>query len=129
LIKQVTSLDIVSLLIALFVVVIYLTGSLQIQKTGEVVLAIALFIFFGLVGVYSLFESKFTKGRYDEDSISFASLWTGKKEERWDDLISVNYNSVMNCYELKFKSGSVIRLSSYLLGHQGVIDILGRKGK
>jgi len=97
------------------------------EDRGELYSVIGLFIGFGAGAIYTFGEYK-VWGSYDDDGIVLYTPWTGRKEEKWCDLDSVKYNSNASWYVLKFKSGRIIRLSSLLGGHGGVLDILYRKG-
>ena len=98
------------------------------EKTSEFVAVVGLFFGFGL-GAFVCFAEFFkVKGRFDEAGISFYTPWTGAKDERWDNLISAEFNALMYWYTLEFKSGKRIRLSAYLMGHGAVLDLLKQRG-
>lgn len=86
---------------------------------------VALFVGFGLGGLYSLGEAAFVAGTYDQEGIEFSTPWTGVKRERWNDLQSVELNAWCSWYTLKFRSGSTIRLSRYLNGHMSALEAAG----
>lgn len=98
------------------------------ERPTELLSIIGLFIGFGAGAVYCFIEYFKAYGSYDKNSIVFNSPWTGKKEEKWSDLVSVEYKSNASWYVLSFKSGKKIRLSRLLSGHGGVLDILEDKG-
>jgi hypothetical protein len=77
---------------------------------------------FSLGAIYSFGEAYKVHGKFDVDSISFHTPWTGSKNEKWSNLESVKFNSAANWYTLKFSSGAKIRLSALLTGHGLVID-------
>ncbi len=98
------------------------------QKTSELISFIGLFVGFGLSGLVCFAEYFKVQGVFSTEHIEFYTPWTGRKTERWDNLISAKFNPSMSWYTLKFKSGKTIRLSSYMLGHGEVLDILKQKG-
>jgi len=83
-------------------------------------------IFFGfLIGmIYSFGEYYGVHGSYDKEGIVFNTPWTGRKEEKWKEIISIKFNSQANWYVLKFKSGKKIRLSNLLYGTHEVLYLL-----
>lgn len=108
--------------------VVLLTGNYQINKPGETTALIGLSIGFGIGALYTLVEGFFVKGSYDHESINFSTPWTGKKSEKWDDLQTVKFNGWCYWYVLKFKSGKIVRLSSYLGGHGYLLAFLHERG-
>jgi hypothetical protein len=112
------------LLFSVVPLVVLITENYQVNKPGETKALIGLIIGFGIGAIYCLIEAFFVKGSFDESGISFFTPWTGMKEEKWDDLVSIDFNDWCYWYVLKFKSGKVIRLSTYLLGHAYVLDLL-----
>ncbi len=89
---------------------------------------ITLFVGFGLATIYCFGEYFKVCGTFNSKIIEFHTPWTGKKEERWDSLEAVEYNSVANWYLLRFNSGQKIRLSKLLKGHGQVLDAIRVKG-
>lgn len=79
---------------------------------------------FGIGSLYILIEHVKIHGLYNSESIVFSSPWTGTKKENWCDLISIKPSPHANWYILKFKSGTTIRLSYFLVGHGGVLELL-----
>ncbi len=121
-------LGLVCLLFSVVPFVVFLTGYYQVDKPGETIALIGLTIGFGIGAIYALAEGFFVKGTYDDTGIVFSTPWSGKKNERWNDLESINYNGWCYWYILKFKSGKVVRLSSYLGGHGYLLDFLQDRG-
>ena len=78
---------------------------------------------FGVGAIYCFAEAVFTRGRYDENGITFSTPWTGSKQEKWSDLVSIKLNDSANWYTLTFKSGNKIRLSRYLSGHLSALEM------
>ncbi len=89
--------------------------------------AIGLIVGFGTGAGYLFLEVYKVKGSYDEDGIEFYTPWTGYKNEKWSDLRSVKFSSSAGWYVLSFKSGSKIRLSSFLIGLGDVLQLLEEK--
>jgi len=98
------------------------------EKPRELFSIIGLFIGFGAGAIYTFGEYLKVHGSYDERGIVFHTPWTGTKNEKWENLISVKFNSNLNWYVLKFQSGKKIRLSNLLGGHGGVLRVLEGKG-
>ncbi|WP_028886805.1 hypothetical protein [Teredinibacter turnerae] len=121
-------LGLVCLLFSIVPFVVMVTGNYQVDKPGETSALIWLTIGFGVGAIYTLGEGFFVKGRYDQDFISFSTPWTGKKQEKWDNLESVKFNVWCYWYTLKFKSGKVVRLSAYLGGHGHLLEYLEESG-
>lgn len=80
---------------------------------------------FGLAAIYCFGEAAFVKGSFTNERIDFFTPWTGRKREMWSDLVSIELNSALSWYTLRFRSGNRIRLSRYLSGHLSVLDSLG----
>lgn len=104
------------------------TENYQVQKPGETTALIGLTVGFGIAAAYTLAEAFFVKGTYNETLIQFSTPWTGRKFEKWDDLESVDFNGWCYWYVLKFKSGKVVRLSSYLGGRGFLLERLQDRG-
>ncbi len=118
----------VSLIFSVGPFIVLLTENYQVQKPGETTALIGLTIGFGIAAAYTLAEGFLVKGSYNDVSIQFSTPWTGRKCEKWDDLESVHFNRWGYWYVLKFKSGKVIRLSSYLDGHGFLLNFLKNHG-
>lgn len=98
------------------------------EKRSEFFAVLGLVVGFGLGAVYCFGEYFKVHGSFNDKGIKFSTPWTGKKEESWNDLLSITFNSSANWYVLTFKSGSKIRLSSLLSGHGRVLELLHEKG-
>lgn len=98
------------------------------EKTSELIAVIGLFSGFGISALACFAEYFKVKGNFDDQGIEFYTPWTGAKKEDWDNLISAKFNASMYWYTLRFKSGSKIRLSSYLHGHGEVLELLKTRG-
>ncbi|BAJ03097.1 hypothetical protein [Shewanella violacea] len=83
---------------------------------------------FGICAIYSFGEAYKVHGKFDEQSIEFHTPWTGSKNERWENLEFIKFNSQGNWYLLKFKSGAKIRLSALLGGHRLALEHLKSLG-
>ena len=84
---------------------------------------VALTAGFGVGALYCFAEAAFTRGRFDENGITFSTPWTGSTHEKWADLVSIKLNESANWYTLTFKSGNKIRLSRYLSGHLSALEM------
>lgn len=98
------------------------------EKTSELIAVLGLFSGFGFAALACFAEYFKVKGTFDEKGIEFYTPWTGLKKEPWDDLTSATFNASMYWYTLQFKSGKKVRLSSYLLGHGEVVELLKNRG-
>lgn len=98
------------------------------KKPSELYSIIGLFLGFGSGAIYVFSEYFKVHGHYDDEGIVFYTPWTGSKKEIWCNLESVKFNSSLNWYVLKFKSGKIIRLSTLLGGHGGVLELLNKMG-
>jgi hypothetical protein len=116
------------LVLSLVPLAILLTENYQVEKPGETTALIGLSVGFGIAALYMLAESFLVKGTYNKDSIRFFTPWTGKKNEHWSDLQSVHFNAWCYWYLLRFKSGKVIRISTYLEGHGHLLNFLRERG-
>lgn len=94
----------------------------------ELLVGLAVLLIFTLIGVYSFTEYARVRGSFDEAGIDFHSPWTGSKTEEWADLEALSFNRMAGWYVLRFRSGSIIRLSTLLRGHGDVLDLLKSKG-
>ncbi len=113
---------------SLFAVWLFFNDNDVHEKASEFYSAIALFVGFGFAAFACFAEYFKVKGTFNEDGIEFHTPWTGTKKECWKDLESAKFNASMYWYTLKFKSGKKVRLSSYLLGHGEVLEILQERG-
>jgi hypothetical protein len=121
-------LGVVCFLFSVIPFIVFLTGNYQIDKPGETAALIGLTLGFGVGAVYAIGEGFFVNGAYDQNSIKFTTPWTGVKNERWEDLQSIKFNSICYWYVLKFNSGKIIRLSSYLGGNGYLLEHLREQG-
>lgn len=85
---------------------------------------IALLVGFGIAAIWAFGEVLFVRGTFDETGIAFSTPWTGKKSEKWKDLVNFEFNAACSWYTLTFASGSRIRLSQYLNGHREALRAL-----
>ena len=107
---------------------VLLTGNYEIERPGETTALIALTLGFGVVAIGLIAEGFFVKGRFSDEAIHFKSPWTGIKDERWSDLESLSFNRLFQWYTLKFESGAVIRISTFLGGHTHLLKLLQAQG-
>lgn len=121
-------LGVVCLFFSLGSLALYLTENYQVDKAGETTALIGLFVGFGIAAIYTIGEGFFVKGSFDKQSISFFTPWTGRKVQSWENLFSVKFNPICYWYVLKFNTGNVIRLSSYLGGHGHLLAQLQEYG-
>ena len=98
------------------------------EEPSELLSIVGLFVGFGVGAIYCFGEAFKVEGKFDYESITFHTPWTGTKVEKWDDLVSINFNSIGNWYVLSFESGKRIRLSKLLNGYGDVLKLLREKG-
>lgn len=84
---------------------------------------VLLVVGFGCAAVYCFGEAAFVRGTFDESGIEFVTPWTGRKREKWPDLVSIDFSNWAAWYVLKFTSGRKIRLSTYLGGHEEALEM------
>lgn len=120
---------ILCLLISLLLLALLLTANYQVNKPGETISLLGLIIGFSAMAIYMIGEAFFVKGRFDQDTISFTSPWKGYREEKWINLESVSFNSFGGYHVLKFKTGKVIRISTFLGGYGYLVELLHHQGK
>jgi hypothetical protein len=102
-----------------------LVGVSQFTKLhGQYVPYLSLVAFFGLGALYLLIEAYVTLGSYDSTGISLRSAWTGHKRQRWSDLVSADFNAAVGWFRLRFRDGTLIRVSTLLLGHGAAMEQL-----
>lgn len=95
---------------------------------GEFIAVVSLLVGFGLGAIYTFAEYFLVRGRADNDGIELRTPWTGRKTEKWQDLLQAAFNPQTSWYVLEFKSGTRIRVSSLLSGHGAVLDQLAKRG-
>jgi len=83
---------------------------------------VGLFVGFGAGGIYCLLEAALVRGSFDDEGIHFTTPWTGTKNEKWRDLVSLELNDWCSWYTITFSSGAKIRLSRYLNGHLSALE-------
>ena len=98
------------------------------ENRAELLSIIGIFFGFGIGAIYCLGEYFKVKGNFNKQEIDFNSPWTGRKIEKWSDLVSITSSSFASGYVLKFKNGTKIRISNYLIGHGEILDLLKSKG-
>ncbi|MDO9095371.1 MAG: hypothetical protein Q7U99_22360 [Rubrivivax sp.] len=84
---------------------------------------VALFIGFGIGSIYCFGEAAMVKGSFNEHGIAFYTPWSGRKDEKWSDLVSMEFVASCSWYTLAFRSGKRIRLSQYLAGHRAAVEM------
>jgi PIN domain nuclease of toxin-antitoxin system len=99
---------------------VFLTKNYK-EELSQTISLVALIIFFSASSIYLLAEGLFAKGRFDDEKIYYQTIWSGKKEQRWQDLISITPKDTLFWYEFKFRDDSKMRFS-YLLG--GVEELI-----
>ncbi len=98
------------------------------EVPSEMFAIVGLFVGFGAGTVYCFGEYFGVRGRFDAQGIAFRTPWTGAREERWEDLESLRFNQSMYWYELRFRSGRLIRVSALLRGHGELLKFLADRG-
>jgi hypothetical protein len=98
------------------------------KKPNELVSIILIITSFGSAATYFFGEYFKVYGTFNSESIDFYTPWTGEKHERWEDLVSITFNSGATWYVLTFTSGKIIRISNFLVGYEKIMEILHSKG-
>lgn len=110
------------LCLAIVLVCLYALVFTDINYDRDLYPIIGLIIGFGIGSVYSFGEAYRVRGKFNSEFIEFHTPWTGSKNEKWSDLVSVKFNATANWYTLTFNSGAKVRLSALLNGHGLVVD-------
>ena len=101
-----------------------LTKNYHYEEISQTISLTLLTIFFTSSAIYLILEVIFTEGEFDEEKIRLKTIWSGRKNQKWQDLISIESNDALSWYVLRFKDGTKIRLSYFLGGVGDVIDFL-----
>ena len=102
---------------------VFLTKNYK-EELSQTISLVALILFFSASSIYLLGEVLFTKGKFDEEKIYYQSIWSGKREQKWQDLVSITPKDSLSWYELKFRDGSKMRLSYFLGGVEDLMEFL-----
>ncbi|WP_345335556.1 hypothetical protein [Ferrimonas pelagia] len=94
----------------------------------DIVAVLFLIVSFAAGALLFFLEYFFTKGKCDDESIYLKTLWGGVRHEKWNDLISAEYNTSGSYYKLKFQSGATIKINTIMKGVGGVLEIIESKG-
>ncbi|MEM1262517.1 MAG: hypothetical protein AAGH76_08975 [Pseudomonadota bacterium] len=116
-----------SLVMAGFAIGMGLTDDDIWIDTIELVSVLGLIVIFGAAAIYLLGEYFLVRGTYDMTGISLHTPWKGTKHGRWSDLVSVRHNTNLSLHELNFRDGTQIRLSQFVAGHSGVVEIASQQ--
>jgi hypothetical protein len=65
---------------------------------------------------YMFLESILTKGSFNNDSLSYQSLFKREREYKFSTIKSITYNPNLTWYIIEYKDGKKLRLSEYLTG-------------
>lgn len=106
----------------------FLFGEELFNNSADAIYGLILICSFGLSAYASLAEYFKVKGQFDSCIITFYSPWTGRKEERWENLVSANFNALMYWFVLEFESGKKVRVTPLLNGHGELKRLLKDKG-
>ena len=118
----------VSIRLACFGFVVLLIFHTVPEYSLEFISVMILFIFMVSGAIFCFGEYFGVRGTFDDDGIDFSTPWTGRKIEKWNDLVSVAANPLAGWYTLRFESGKIVRLSLLLRGSNGVISLLKARG-
>ncbi|MGF1767848.1 hypothetical protein L4D06_10780 [Enterovibrio makurazakiensis] len=77
-----------------------------------------------LAAILSL-ESFFSKGNYNDKSITYSTIWSGEKRQDWNDLSEVKFKG--DQIKLLFADGSSIRVFVIMGGYNYMLDLLEEK--
>ncbi|WP_417519502.1 PH domain-containing protein [Marinobacter sp.] len=89
---------------------------------GQEVPIILLIAMFGVFAIYGWAEVIWTKGFFNNESLTFQSIWKGRRRYQWSELRSVKFNENLHWYVLRFRHGRTVRISIYLHGHGSLLD-------
>lgn len=85
-----------------------------------------LIVSFGIGATYVLLEAYGTYGSFDANGIALRTPWTGRRSGRWPDLVTVKFRPRLGWYDLVFKDGTTIRLSSIIQGYGAALQEMER---
>lgn len=100
-----------------------------VEHAGHTVALALLTGAFGAGAIYMLAEVLRTRGKFDPAGIELETPWSGRKAQRFSDLVAARFDRAMNQYVLTFQDGTKIRLSNLLEGHGGVLEHVRALGK
>lgn len=91
-------------------------------------IAVTLLLLFFSAGALFCFAGYFlVKGKFDAQGIVFETPWHGQIKQRWEDLVGHHYREFLECYQLEFRNGAHIRLSTMLRGHNDVLQLINER--
>lgn len=93
-----------------------------VDHGGQDIPIILMLEMFGAFAIYGWAEVIWTRGCFDDESLTFQSLWQGKRRFTWSELRSISFNKHLHWYVLRFRHGRAIRISIYLNGHGLLLD-------
>lgn len=89
---------------------------------GQEVPIFCLIAMFGVSAVYSWAEMFWTNGFFNDDGMGFQSLWLGRRNYKWPQLVEVTFNQHLYWYVLRFENAKPVRISVYLNGHGDLLN-------
>ena len=119
-----TTIALFNLAFAILLWYIFISKNYRYQESSQTIALLLLIIFFTASTIYLTLEIIFTKGSFDEETITFNTIWRGQKKQRWEDLIYIDSNDTLSWYILGFQDGTKIRLSYFLSGVGDLMDFL-----
>jgi hypothetical protein len=100
--------------VGMTLVLIVLVIKFPFQKPEEPYYVAGMFLFFFLLGIYMLLESK-CRVELDEKGISAWSPWTGSKAFSWADVAEVQFQASSSYFIVSSVSGQKIRINAILM--------------
>lgn len=96
---------------------------------SSVIITLILMVLAKLYALTFALNYFFVRGSFDEEKISYYSIWRGKREEKWDDLIELYIDKDETYFDLTFESGTKIRISILIKGYMDVLKTIDDKGE
>lgn len=102
-------------------------GTTSVTHSSSII-ALVLMVLAKLYAMTYLLSYFFTRGSFNDEGISFYSIWRGQRDEKWDNLVELAYDKDETYYVLKFENGTKIRISILIKGHPDLLKFLEDKG-
>ena len=113
---------------AVSLIYVLLSENYDVEDSGQTEALMWMILGFGSSAVALGLESFGSRGTFDQQAIYFETFWTGKKQQSWETLVSIDYSIVTGCYGLSFQDGTVIRISYSVKGIKQLMMLLEKQG-
>lgn len=83
---------------------------------------------FGFFAVACFAEMIWSHGFFDQDGITFQSIWKGRRSYRWSQLDRIEANPGMDHHAFVFEDGKKIYVSRSMKGYRELLTLARSKG-